>query len=64
MEKIRANEALDIRNYATAAMVFMNPNFENLKNMKREKLIKLSEHDKPLRKKRATSGIVSKGVKI
>lgn len=63
-EKIRANEALDIRNYATAAMVFMNPNFENLKNMKREKLIKLSEHDKPLRKKRATSGIVSKGVKI
>ena len=63
-KKIRPNEALDIRDYVYAAMIFLNPNFENLKNMSRDKLLKISEHIKPVKKKKQTAGIVSKGVSI
>lgn len=63
-QKIRPNEALDIRNYATAAMIFLNPNFENLKNMSREKLFKISHHIKTVKKRKQSTGIISKGVSI
>lgn len=61
--KLRANEAFDIRNYATAAMVYMNPNFEKLKEMSREKLAKLSEPHQAVKVKK-TKRILSKGVKM
>lgn len=61
--KLRANEALDIRNYATAAMIYMNPNFENLKKMNREKLLQLSEH-KQVVKKIKNRKVLSGGIEI
>lgn len=61
--KLRANEAFDIRNYATAAMIYMNPNFEKLKEMNREKLAKLSEPHK-ITKVKKSKRILSKGVKM
>lgn len=41
-KKIRDNEALDIRGYGTAAMIYMNPDFENLSTKTRKELSELS----------------------
>lgn len=59
--KIRENEALDTTNYATAAMIYMNPDFESLVKMTKEELSKLSLGEK---KEKKETRIESKGVQV
>lgn len=60
--KIRdRNEPLDLRNYATAAIEILKPNFDNLERMSREQLSRLS-NTKTAKPKKAK--VSSKGVDI
>ncbi|WP_297639422.1 terminase gpA endonuclease subunit [uncultured Clostridium sp.] len=59
--KIRDNEALDTTNYATAGMIYMNPDFESLAKMTKEELSKLSLGEK---KEKKETRIESKGVQV
>lgn len=54
------NEGLDLRNYATAAIEILSPNFEALKNMKEKGLIGVNVTKKSVKKKKR--GTISKGV--
>ncbi len=59
-KKRTRNEALDLRNYATAALEILNPNFEKLKELNKNGNI---YRQKPKKKKRKRK-VVSKGVSV
>ncbi|MGL5639844.1 MAG: phage terminase large subunit family protein [Cetobacterium sp.] len=55
------NEALDLRNYATAAVEILKPNFDALMKMSRENLSKLAAGKSAKKKSKAKTG---KGVEV
>lgn len=63
--QIGPNESLDTENYATAAMIYMNPDFENLAKMRQDELSKLSLREKVKEETKAKGPkVLSKGVEV
>ncbi|KNF08544.1 bacteriophage tail assembly protein [Gottschalkia purinilytica] len=61
IQKYKRNEGLDLRNYATAAMQILNPNFEELRKMKGQ-VDTVTQKSTSTVKKRKKKRIVSKGI--
>lgn len=63
--QIGPNEAFDIRGYLTAAMIYMNPDFENLSKMTKKELSEMSRAAIYKQKREQKSKVLlSKGVKV
>jgi phage terminase large subunit GpA-like protein len=62
-KQMRANEQLDIRNYNTAAMEILDPNFDYLVQLKKEELSRLADTS-IVESKRVKKKIKSKGVEV
>lgn len=66
-EKIRehqANESLDLRNYAYAALKLANPNFEKMEKRLKEGKINNKPSNTPPKSPRRKRGVINKGVQI
>lgn len=62
VQKYKRNEGLDIRNYATAAMEILNPNFEELRRLSEIDNTKIQIDEPMLRKKKRRKRVISKGI--